>query len=69
MRFGAQMGANMDDSKIICSCLDLTVKDVKTAIENGSTTVDEIMEVTQAGSICGDCIDEVREVAEELLKS
>lgn len=57
----------MNDNEIICPCLDLSVADIKEAISNGSTSVDEIIEATGAGSVCGVCIDEVKELAEKLL--
>lgn len=57
----------MDDSEIICPCLDLSVADLKEAISSGSSTVDEIIEATGAGSVCGICLDEVKELAQNLL--
>lgn len=59
----------MDDNEIICPCLDLSVSDIKEAISNGSTTVDEVIEATGAGSVCGVCLDEVKELVMNLLGS
>lgn len=55
----------MNDDDIICSCFDLTVKDIKDAYNNGAKTLEEIEEVTQAGTLCGACISDL----EELIKS
>lgn len=59
----------MEENKIVCTCLDITVGDLKKAVENGATTSEEVMEITGAGSVCGACIDEVKSVVEELLSA
>ena len=41
--------------KIVCDCLGTTVEDVKEAVANGATTVEDIQETTEAGTICGAC--------------
>ncbi len=56
----------MEDANIVCTCLDVTVGDIKKAIENGAKTPEEVMEVTGAGSVCGACIDEVKSIVEKL---
>ncbi|MGL4393941.1 MAG: (2Fe-2S)-binding protein [Brevinema sp.] len=48
--------ANRDD--IICSCLNITVGEIQDHIAaNPGITVEEIVDQTGAGSICGMCID------------
>ncbi len=56
----------MEDANIVCTCLDVTVGDIKKAIENGAKTPEEVMEATGAGSVCGACIDEVKSIVEKL---
>lgn len=52
----------MSEDDIICYCFDVTVKDIKEAYENGFTTVEQIGNVTQAGSMCGACISDIIEL-------
>lgn len=56
----------MSDDDIICTCYDVTVKDIKEAYENGAKTMDEIAEVTKAGTLCGACISDIEELLESL---
>lgn len=59
----------MDENQIVCTCLDVTVGDLKKAIENGADSPEAVMEATGAGSVCGACIDEVKSIVENLLSS
>lgn len=54
------------ENRVICACQDIDVEAIKKAVEAGAETVDDIMEATGAGTICGACIDEIAEVLEEL---
>lgn len=58
----------MNDDDIICTCFDLTVKDIKDAISNGATTLEEVEEATQAGTLCGACIGDLETLINEELK-
>lgn len=57
----------MNLEETICYCLDVTGNDIKEAVDNGATTFEEVQEKTGAGSICGSCEDNVRELIDELL--
>jgi len=59
---------NRLDDDIICFCEEVTVKDIRNAIKNGATTVEEITEVTRAGLACGTCIEDLEDILEEELK-
>ncbi|MGL5753181.1 MAG: (2Fe-2S)-binding protein [Paraclostridium sp.] len=52
----------------VCYCKNVTVQDIKDAIDNGATTVNEVKEVTGAATACTKCISTVKEVVEDLLK-
>ena len=56
----------MSDDRIICACQGIDVATIKKAIAEGAETVDDIMESTGAGTVCGACIDEIAEIIEEL---
>ena len=52
---------------VVCDCLGITVEDIKNAVENGAKTLDDVMDVTQAGTICGGCIVELETTLHEFL--
>ncbi len=56
----------MSQEKIICGCLNITEKQIVNAVENGLTTVKKIGEVIEAGTICGNCTDEIQEVIDKV---
>lgn len=58
----------MNDDDIICTCYDVTVKDIKDAINNGASSLEEVEEATQAGTLCGACIGDLENLVKELLK-
>jgi len=54
----------MDD--IICNCNHITKGDIVNAIQQkGYTTVEEIQDALDAGTVCGSCLEDI----EEILKS
>ena len=58
---------SMDMDKIVCNCYSITNGGIKEAVDNGATTLDEVMEVTGAGTICGACIDDVKRLVDEFV--
>ncbi|ABX42801.1 (2Fe-2S)-binding protein [Lachnoclostridium phytofermentans] len=58
----------MNDDDIICTCYEVSVKDIKDAYANGAKTVEAIGEATQAGTLCGACIGEIESLLESLNK-
>ncbi|MCI6006245.1 MAG: (2Fe-2S)-binding protein [Blautia sp.] len=52
----------MNLDKIVCECLQVTNGDIKSAVENGASTLEEIREATGATDGCGACADEVQHV-------
>lgn len=58
----------MNDDDIICTCYEVSVKDIKDAYANGATSVEAIGEATQAGTLCGACIGEIESLLESLNK-
>lgn len=55
----------MCDDRIICACQEIDVATIKKAMKDGAKTIDDIMESTGAGTVCGACIDEIVEIIEE----
>ena len=57
----------MNDNDIICSCLDLTRGDIIAAIKaKNLKTVEEVGEATEAGTVCGACLDDIQALLNEL---
>lgn len=52
----------MAGDRIICSCNDVSYLDIRKAMVGGARTLEEIQEITQAGTVCGGCIPEVEEI-------
>lgn len=47
--------AELGDDFEVCRCMDVTLGEIIAAIKNGSTTVEAIMESTDAGTVCELC--------------
>lgn len=56
---------NLDD--IICPCTNVTRSMIKDAVDSGAATLEEVQEITSAGTVCGSCIDEIEQFIQELL--
>lgn len=50
--------------KIICACKQITDADIEDAVLEGATSLELVMKKTTAGSGCGTCIADVKEVIE-----
>lgn len=55
----------MDPDKIVCTCLNITNGMIKEAIENGAKTLEEVQELTGAGTVCGVCLDDIQNLIDE----
>jgi len=53
--------------RIICDCMGISLEDIKKAVASGAKTVDDIKEVTEAGTICCGCDSEIEEALNEVL--
>nr|WP_326185747.1 (2Fe-2S)-binding protein [uncultured Oscillibacter sp.] len=58
----------MDLKETVCFCGDVTVGDIKAAVEAGHTTLEAVQEATGAGTHCGGCVDKVAELVEQFKK-
>ena len=50
----------MDLDEVVCNCMNITKGMIKEAVMNGATTVSDVMEATEAGTIFGACIDDIQ---------
>lgn len=57
----------MDMNKIVCYCSNVTNGMIKEAVDSGASTLEEVQEITNAGTVCGSCIDDVQRLIEQFL--
>lgn len=57
----------MDLDKTVCYCMNVTNGMIKDAVDSGASTLEEVQEITGAGTVCGACIENVQHLIDELL--
>lgn len=57
----------MDLNKTVCYCMNVTNGMIKDAVESGATTLEEVQEITGAGTVCGTCIENLQHLIDEFL--
>lgn len=55
----------MDSDKVVCNCLNVTIGMIQDAVNSGASTVEEVQEITGAGTVCGACLEDVEHLVEE----
>jgi len=50
----------MNLEKIVCNCMNITNGDIKKAVEDGADTLEKVQEMTEAGTVCGVCCDDIQ---------
>ncbi len=57
----------MAEDILICTCNEIYKSEIVKAIkEKGLKTVEEIGEETGAGTVCGQCVDDIQAILDEL---
>ena len=51
-----------DRGRIVCACMGVGLNEITNAVRNGVTTVEAIGAATKAGTNCGSCRSEIREL-------
>lgn len=57
----------MNLDKVVCNCLNVTNGMIKDAIDQGANTLEEIQEITGAGTVCGGCIENVEHLIKQFV--
>ena len=57
----------MDNNTVVCECFKVTGLDIKNAIENGAKSFEEVKEVTNVSTSCGNCVNSAKVLFDELL--
>ena len=52
----------MAKNRLICHCNEVGYIDIRKAMIAGARTIEEIGEMTGAGTVCGGCLDEIKEI-------
>lgn len=57
----------MERNDIICSCMEITKGELEDAIKNKNLkSVQQVQDETEAGTVCGACVDDIYILLEEL---
>lgn len=54
----------MNLDKIVCECFGVTNRQIKEAVENGASTLEEVADKTGAGTGCGACSDDLQRLVD-----
>lgn len=58
-----------DRDEIICNCMGVTRGEIEDAILNDNCdTLEKIQEKTEAGTVCGTCVEDIEDILEEVKK-
>lgn len=57
----------MQEDKLVCNCVGVTVADIREAIKKGASNFDEVQEATGVSSVCGECREYAENVVKEIL--
>lgn len=58
----------MEKIKYVCSCRKVTFDDLENAVNQGCSTVEEVVEKTKASTVCGRCAKDVKEISDHFIK-
>ncbi|MBN2668749.1 MAG: (2Fe-2S)-binding protein [Bacteroidales bacterium] len=57
----------MEEDQLICTCFDVYKSEIVKAIKSKElTTLQEVIDVTDAGNGCGCCHDSIQEILDEI---
>lgn len=56
------------DDDVICTCMNVTLGEIKSAIANGAKTVEDIQDKTGAGTACGSCVGTLQDIVDGKIK-
>jgi nitrogen fixation NifU-like protein len=56
-----------EDAVVICTCLNITDKDIEQAVKDGARTWEGLQEATKIGTVCGNCKGRAEELLHEFV--
>lgn len=57
----------MDLEKIVCNCYSVTNGMIKDAVDSGATTLEEVQDITNAGTVCGACLEDLQHLVDQFV--
>lgn len=57
----------MNPDKVVCNCLNVTIGMIQDAVNSGANTLEEVQEITGAGTVCGVCLEDVERLVDEFV--
>jgi nitrogen fixation NifU-like protein len=61
-RNGLESEIEVEEAKVVCSCMNVTDKDIENFVKNGGKGLEELQKKTNLGTACGNCIKEAKEL-------
>ena len=58
----------MDYDKIVCNCQNVTNGMIKSAVDAGASTLEEVQDATGAGTVGGACLDDIQHLIDQFVK-
>ncbi|MBU2523760.1 iron-sulfur cluster assembly scaffold protein [Patescibacteria group bacterium] len=55
-------------AKVVCSCLNITDKEIEKAVLEGKTTYEEVQRITKCGTDCGNCKPQITNLIDMYIK-
>ena len=63
-RNGMEDKVTKEEARIVCNCMNITDHEIEEAVLEGARTFYEVQEMTKAGTVCGECKDDITELVE-----
>lgn len=58
----------MNEDKIVCYCMNITTGMIKEAVAAGAKTLEDVQAQTNAGTVCGACLDDLQRLVDYFIK-
>jgi len=58
----------MNLDKIVCNCMGITNGQIRDAVYAGANTVEDVQEATDAGTVCGACLEDIEHLVKQFVK-
>ncbi len=58
----------MNRDKVVCNCLGVTNGMIQDAVNDGASTLEEVQEITGAGTVCGVCLEDLENLVNAFVK-
>lgn len=68
IRHGMEDKVKKEKAQVVCQCMNITDKEIETAVLDGARTYYELQERTKIGTVCGQCKDKSIQLLEEYVK-